>query len=46
MHVARYARVSGLVTVRVVVFAVSVNTIQLNVVLRELNKCALLGCCI
>ncbi len=29
-----------------VVFAVSVNTIQLNVVLRELNKCALLGCCI
>ena len=30
---------------RTVVFAVSVNTIQLNVVLRELNKCVLL-CCI
>ena len=27
--------------VRVVVFAISVNTIQFNVVLRELNNCAL-----
>ena len=29
-----------------VVFAVSVNTIQFNVALRELDKCVLLGCCI